>query len=436
MSNLAAGTPSKLATWSWALWDWAEQPYPTIMQTFIFATYITSSYFGNPDANTQALALAGSIAGILVALISPVFGRRTDDSGRRKRWLLINSAALIAIMALSYFVMPNPAFLLFGLVLYCLGSVVQESSFINYYAMLKQVTTAKNMGRVSGLAWGLGYVGGIVLLLFSLVGFVLPKHPWFGVVATDAANIRVLFLFSAIWMLVFTIPLALFVPEMPAKNVMVKESIAQSYRSLFKELGVLRRKSPDALRFLIASAVYRDGLAGVFNFGAILGAVAFGFSKSEIIFYGIGANIVAGIGAAVGGWLDDKIGTKRTIMASLIGLVIFGSAIFVFAGWGQITYWSFGLALTLFVGPAQASSRTFVARFAPEGREGEIFGLYQTTGRAASFLSPTFWFLATAAAAAFGVVHTAIYGIIGIVIVLAAGIWMLARVHPAPVVSD
>ena len=123
-------------------------------------------------------------------------------------------------------------------------------------------------------------------------------------------------------------------------------------------------------------------------------------------------------------------------MASLIGLVIFGSAIFAFASWGPITYWVFGLALTLFVGPAQASSRTFVARFAPEGREGEIFGLYQTTGRAASFLSPTFWFLATTAAGAFGVVHTAIYGIIGIVIVLAAGIWLLAKVHPAPVVIE
>ena len=436
MSNSAAATPSKLATWSWALWDWAEQPYPTIIQTFIFATYITSSYFGNPDANTQALALAGSIAGILVALISPVFGRRSDDSGHRKRWLLINSAALIAIMALSYFVMPDPSFLIFGLVLYCLGSVVQESAFINYYAMLKQVTTTKNMGRVSGFAWGLGYVGGIVLLLFSLVGFVLPAHPWFGVSSSGAENIRVLFLFSAIWMLAFTIPLALFVPEIPAKSSMFKESIAQSYRSLFKQLGSLRRNSPDALRFLIASAVYRDGLAGVFNFGAILGAVAFGFSKSEIIFYGIGANIVAGIGAAVGGWLDDKIGTKRTIMASLIGLVIFGSAVFAFASWGPITYWVFGLALTLFVGPAQASSRTFVARFAPEGREGEIFGLYQTTGRAASFLSPTFWFLATAAAGAFGVEHTAIYGIIGIVIVLAAGIWLLAKVHPAPVVAE
>jgi len=270
-----------------------------------------------------------------------------------------------------------------------------------------------------------------------------PVTYWFGVVdgllkmSTDnAENIRILFLFSAVWMAVFTIPLMLFVPEVAAKSSAKKETIIGSYRSLFKQIGELRRKSPDALKFLIASAVYRDGLAGVFTFGAILGSVAFGFSKTGVILFGIAANIVAGIGAAAGGILDDRIGTKRTIVASLSGLLVAGVSVFAFAGAGQITYWVGGLALCLFVGPAQASSRTFVARFTPDGREGEIFGLYQTTGRAASFLSPTLWSLSLTLAAAAGFAKTAIFGILGIMVVLGVGLIMLLRVHPAPVVHQ
>jgi UMF1 family MFS transporter len=145
----------KRATFAWALWDWAEQPYPTIMQTFIFATYIVGSSFGDKAANTQALATIGIIAGIAVALMSPVIGLRSDEGGRRKFWLLVQSGVLVAIMAASFFVEPRPEFLWFGLILYGVGSVVQETAFINYYAMLKGVSSEKNMGRVSGMAWAL-----------------------------------------------------------------------------------------------------------------------------------------------------------------------------------------------------------------------------------------------------------------------------------------
>ena len=429
-----AARRGKLATFAWSLWDWAEQPYPTIIQTFIFATYITSSYFGDPDQNTHLLSWAMIISGVLVAIISPVFGRSADEAGKRKFWLLVNSGILIAIMAASYFVAPTPEFLIFGLVLYGIGNVVQETAFINYYAMLKQVTKEHNIGKVSGYAWALGYVGGILLLMVSLVGFVLPETPWFGIATANAENIRVLFLFSAIWMLVFTIPLAIWVPEVAANPNRKKETLIGSYKALWSQLKSLRAQAPETLKFLIASAIYRDGLAGVFSFGAVLGTVAFGFTKTEVIFFGIAANLVAGFGAALGGALDKALGTRNTIVVSLAGLIIAGTGVFVFAEVGQITYWIGGLALCLFVGPAQASSRTFVARFTPNGREGEVFGLYQTTGRAASFLSPTFWAISTGIAATVGISHTAIFGIIGLIVVLAVGLWLLTKVNPNPAV--
>jgi UMF1 family MFS transporter len=430
---------SKHATWAWMLWDWAEQPYPTIIQTFIFATYITSSSFttnGDVDSLATQLGWAGSVAGLLVAISAPIFGRRTDTAGHRKRWLLINSGILVALMVASYFVEPSPSFFLFGLVLYAVGNVVQETAFINYYAMLKQVTTEKNMARVSGMAWGLGYVGGIILLLGSLVLCFLPGHPLYPT-EEGALNIRVIFLFAAAWMVIFTIPLILFVPEVPRSAISAKrESIIDSYKALVAQIRKLRRDNPDALRFLLASAVYRDGLAGVFTFGAILGSVAFGFSQTGVILFGVAANIVSGLGAFIGGAIDNKVGTKRVIVVSLAGMLVAGTGVFAFAGMGAITYWVFGLALCLFVGPAQASSRTFVARFAPVNREGEIFGLYQTTGRAASFLSPTLWSISLVLATQAGFENATVFGIIGIMIVLAVGLVWLLRVHPAPKVID
>jgi UMF1 family MFS transporter len=340
-------------------------------------------------------------------------------------------------MIASFFVKPSPEFLLLGLVLYGAGSVIQEAALINYYAMLKSVTTEKNIGRVSGYAWALGYAGGIVLLVLSLVGFYLTETPWFGIGKEEAVNLRSIFLFSAVWTLVFSIPLLLRVPEIPKKANARKETIVQSYKSIWGQLKSLRAQAPETLKFLISSAIYRDGLAGVFTFGAVLGSLAFGFTQTEIIIFGIAANIVSGLGAVIGGRLDDVFGSRTIIIASLVGLIIAGSSVFFFYDYGVITYWIGGLALCLFVGPAQASSRTFVSRFTPAGREGEVFGLYQLTGRAVSFMSGTMWTLSITVAAIFlGDGKHTIWGIWGLMIILIVGLFLLTRVHPRPEVLE
>jgi UMF1 family MFS transporter len=437
MTNSAVKPKSKHATWAWMLWDWAEQPYPTIMQTFIFPVYLAGAVASIDQKADQAIGWATAIAGVVLALIAPVLGRRSDENGRRKFWLVANTYILVAITAASFFVEPKPEFFMFGLVLYGLGSVIQESAFINYYAMLKQVTKDSNIGKISGFAWGLGYVGGIILLMVSLVGFVLPDVPWFGIPNQDSLNIRSIFLFSAVWILVFSIPMILFVPEISKRATGPKESVVESYKKVWQQLQTLRNQAPETFKFLVSSAIYRDGLAGVFTFGAVLGTLAFGFDQTSIIFFGVAANIVSGLGAAIGGILDDRIGSRTVIVASLMGLIVAGVCVFAFAGMGQTAYWIFGLMLCLFVGPAQASSRTFVSRFTPAGREGEVFGLYQLTGRAVSFLSGTFWSVSIAAAVAFKVSgNTTIYGIWGLIAILIVGLALLLRVHPNPKVLD
>jgi UMF1 family MFS transporter len=436
MTSKDAST-KKRGTFAWALWDWAEQPYPTIMQTFIFPVYLATAVAGSEELADRQLGITIIIAGLALALIAPVLGRRSDDNGRRKYWLMFNTYLLVGIMIASFFVKPSPEFLLLGLVLYGAGSVIQEAALINYYAMLKSVTTEKNIGRVSGYAWALGYAGGIVLLVLPLVGFYLTETPWFGIGKEEAVNLRAIFLFSAVWTLIFSIPLLLRVPEIPKKANARKETILQSYKSIWGQLKSLRSQAPETLKFLISSAIYRDGLAGVFTFGAVLGSLAFGFSQTEIIIFGIAANVVSGIGAVIGGRLDDILGSRTIIIASLVGLIIAGSSVFFFYDYGVITYWIGGLALCLFVGPAQASSRTFVSRFTPHGREGEVFGLYQLTGRAVSFLSGTMWTLSITVAAIFlGDGKHTIWGIWGLMIILIVGLFLLTRVHPRPTVLE
>jgi UMF1 family MFS transporter len=434
MTNNAVAKPK--GTLAWALWDWAEQPFPTIFSTFIFPIYITSAAFGPEAETSRALGLAATFAGIFVALIAPVFGRRSDEMGKRKFWLMLNTFMLAGVMASLFFIAPTPELLWLGLLIFSIGGIVQEVAFINYYAMLKTVSTPSNIGKVSGFAWGLGYIGGIILLLVSLVGFIQTDTPWFGIPTTDALNVRAVFLFSAVWLLVFSIPLFLRVPEIAPMPGAKKENVIESYYKLWAQLKSLYKQAPDTFKFLVSSAIYRDGLSGVFAFGGALGSLAFGFELAEVILFGIAANVMAGIGAAIGGLLDDKIGSKTTIMVSLVGLIVAGTSVFLFASAGPITYWIGGLALTLFVGPAQAASRSFVARFTPIGREGEVFGLYQTTGRAVSFISPLLWTSAISAALAAGISQeqSTVYGILGLLIVLVVGTILLAFVNPKPAV--
>ena len=438
MSKEAKAPRAKIrGTFSWALWDWAQQPYPTLMQTFIFPVYLAGTVATleqNPDV---ALGWATAIAGVLLALTAPVIGRRSDEAGRRKFWLMINTYALVVISALSFFVEPRPEFFIFGLVLYGAGSIAQETALINYYAMLSQVSTPKTIGRISGYAWGFGYAGGIILLLVSLVGFILPDVPWFGLPTDNAFAVRAVFLFAAVWIAVFSIPLWIRVPETKRSENYQRQSILSSYKQTIRDIKSLRKQAPETFKFLVSSAIYRDGLAGVFTFGAVLETLAFGFDQTSIIFFGIAANLVAGIGAAVGGRLDDLLGSRAIIIGSLIGLIIAGTAVFVFASNGAITYWIFGLMLCLFVGPAQASSRTFVSRFTPAGREGEVFGLYQFTGRAVSFLSGTMWSLSIGFAGLIGITtNNTVWGIWGLMLILVVGLVLLLRVNPKPAVAE
>jgi UMF1 family MFS transporter len=412
---------------SWGLWDWGSSAYSAVITSFVFGPYIVRGVVGDAQpggltANTW-LGIANAAAGFLVAAIAPITGQRADAGGHRKRSLAIWSGLVIAVMLGMFTVKNDPSYLWIGLMLLAAGAVFQEFAIVSYNAMLPQVSTPETIGRVSGFGWAMGYFGGIFLLLICYVGFIAPEVGWFGVTSAGGLNIRAVVVFSAIWFAVFAIPVLLAVPEKPPGPARRRVSFFASYRLLLNDIKALFRRDRNAVYFLIASALYRDGLAAIFSFGAILAVSVYGLAQSSVLIFGIVANVVAALGALSMGAIEDRIGPKKVIMISLTGLIT-TSLILLFAQ-GATMFWIFGLILTLWVGPAQASSRAFMARLAPVGREGEMFGLYATTGRAASFLAPGLFAL-------FSGLSSDRIGIVGIALVLLAGAVALAGVKSPP----
>ena len=424
--------------WRWAMWDWGSAAFNAVATTFVFSVYLVSDgTFTDKTTANEYLSIGLTIAGVLIALLAPITGQRADRQGRGGRWLGFFTFAVVVCMALMFFIAPNSPLepittLWVGIALLGLGNVFFEFASVNYNAMLNHISTKKTMGRVSGLGWGLGYVGGIVLLLILFVGFINPEVGWFGVTSENGMNVRASMLVAALWFALFALPVILRppTPKTPAKDE-GRESILESYRRLWGTVKSLATDAPHTLRFLIASAVFRDGLAGVFTFGAILAGTVFGFSASEVILFAIAANVVAGLATIAFGSLDDLIGPKRVIVISLVAMVASGLAVFFLYSYGKIVFWVLGLILCIFVGPAQSASRSFLGRVIPEGREGEVFGLYATTGRAVSFLSPLLYGLSINLGRNFtapgqGSTH---WGILGIILILFVGLVLVLPIR-------
>ncbi|MEV8249725.1 MFS transporter [Microbacterium sp. NPDC076768] len=437
--DLRGDTPApKKQVYSWALWDWATQPFNTVILTFVFtALYLVGESFLPADiaalsendpvrlaaeANlASGLGLGSTIAAFGILLLAPVLGQRADAAGRQKLWLGIGTGALVICMLGLWFVTPTPSLFWLGVALISAATVFQEIAAVNSNAMLIGIANPKTVGRISGLGWGFGYLGGIVALVIVVV---LDTFDWFGMSTDNGLAYRLIAVGCAVWAIIFSIPIFLNVPEPSLGRPERKVGFFASYPLLVKDVAGLYRNEETRPTFwyLLASAVFRDGLGGVFAFGAIIGTAVFRFEGQEIIIFGIAANLIAGVSTIAAGRLDDRFGPKRIILASIGSMIVAGLAVFFLRDGGAIVFWIGGLVLCAFVGPAQAAARSFLARVTPAGREGEIFGLYATTGRAASWMAAGAWTLLIVLTS-----QTA-YGILGIVVVLIAGFLLLLPV--------
>jgi UMF1 family MFS transporter len=426
----SATPPPRRHVLAWGLWDWGSAAFNAVVTTFVFTIYLTSTAFG-PDATIEPqLGWGLALAGLAIALFAPISGQRADAKGHRRLWLAINTYLVVALTLAMFFVEPAPEFLLLGIALVALGNVFFEFASVNYNAMLSQVSTPATIGKVSGLGWGMGYVGGIALLIFLYFGLIQPDVGLFGVSSDDGLDVRVSMVIAGLWFGLFALPVLLTMPGnrraaraggngdgsgSGSGDARTRTGIIASYAKLGRDIAHLWRTQRNTVRFLLASAVFRDGLASAFTFGGVLASTVFGFTPGEVIVFAVASNLVAGASTILVGMLDDRLGAKPVILTALGGLIVAGAAMFVLHDGGKPAFWAVGLAISLFVGPAQSASRSFLARLIPPGHEGEVFGLYATTGRAVSFLAP----------AAFAICVTIggapYFGIIGIVSVVVVG---------------
>jgi UMF1 family MFS transporter len=370
---------------SWTFFDWANSAFPTVIQTFVFAAYFTNKVAENEIIGTTQWGNTISIAGIIVALSGPVLGALTDQGGRRKPWIAAFTILCVASTASLWFIKPSTNYLMLALILVALGTVASEYAFIFYNSMLPALVKSHNMGKWSGWGWGLGYAGGLLCLVFCLFAFVKTQNPWFALDKDSAQNIRATFVFAALWYLLFALPLLLFTPDTRSSGKNFSTALRDGLQQLKDSVYRIRQYS-NIVRFLIARMIYIDGLAAVFAFGGVYAAGVFDMNEQQVLIFGIGLNITAGFGAIGFGWIDDRIGAKNTILLSLAGLIISGIAVLLVQS--ATLFWTFGLILGLFVGPVQASSRSFLGRTSPEHLRSQMFGLFALSGKATSFVGP------------------------------------------------
>ncbi len=375
----------KLGVVAWALYDWANSAFPTVVITFVFATYFTQGIVQDHVAGTSLWGYTMSLSALAVALVTPLLGAIADQTGRRKPWLATFTALAIVSSALLWFAEPDMEFLLWALIFAGLGNFAFESGMVFYNALLPDVAGKGHLGRISGWAWGGGYAGGLVCLVIALVGFVQTDTPWFGVGKEDAAHIRATVLLVAVWFLIFSLPLFALTPDRSSTGMPIRQAIQTGLAAFINTLKRIKQYKQIA-RYLLARMIYTDGLNTLFAFGGIYAAGSFGFSFTEIIQFGIAINLTSGLGAVTFAWIDDWIGPKKTILIAVAALIFLSTILLIIES--KTLFWIFGLALGLFVGPAQAASRSLMAHMAPDNMITEMFGLFAFSGKATAFLGP------------------------------------------------
>jgi MFS transporter, UMF1 family len=366
---------SRLAQASWALYDCGNSAFSAVIVTFVFATYFSQGIALNPVDGTADWGWAMTVSALAVAVLSPIFGAIADIGGRRKPWLVV----------FTLLAQPHHSFIVYTLIVVVLTNVCFEIASVFYNAMLPEIVDRDHMGRLSGWGWGAGYIGGLACLIVALFAFIQTPTPLFGLDKESAEDVRIVGPLVALWLLLFSIPLVLFTPDTESTGVPKLEAVRRGLKQLHGTFINLWEHRQTAL-FLLARMIYTDGLNTLFAFGGIFAAGTFGMPMAEVIKFGILLNVTAGIGALGFAWVDDWIGPKPTILIALAGLIVSGAIAISVA---DVTwFWIAGAFLGIFVGPAQAASRSLMGRIAPPEMRGEMFGLYALSGKASAFLGP------------------------------------------------
>lgn len=368
----------------WVVFDFANSAYTTLVVTFVYSTYFVSAIAPDPVTGTAFWSRGVTLTALCVAFFFPHAGGLADQGGLRKPFLFLSTAVTVAGTAVLYWI--GPGQMIWALVWFVVSNIAFEFSNVFYNAYLPDIATSENIGRISGVGWGVGYIGGLAAMVFVLAAFIHPAVPWFGVSTANGAHVRAACLVVAIWFALFSIPFFLWVPPTASRSqtdrlAIVKNAVTD-LKHTFRDLRSYRQ----IVRLLVARMIYNDGLVTIFAFGGIYAAGTFGFSFQEIMIFGIVLNVAAGIGALLMGVFDDRLGGKRTIQISN-GVLALAVLMAVLAP-NQAMFWVAGILVGFFAGPNQSASRSLLGRFVPKDKENQFYGFFAFSGKMTAFMGP------------------------------------------------
>ena len=443
--------PPRRAVFGWMLFDWAAQPYFSLITTFVFAPYFATRVASDPATGQSLWGFATAAAGLLIALASPMLGAIADASGRRKPWIAGFGALLVIGASVMWIGKPgDPSIILPLLIAYAVATIGVEFATVFNNAMMPTLVPPERIGRLSGSGWALGYVGGILSLIVVL-GFLAANpatgltlfglKPAFGLDPATFQGDRISGPLTGLWFVIFVLPMFLFTPDFPAK-LPLRDAVCEGLGNLKRTLAQLPQHRSMAA-FLLANMIYTDGLVSLFAFGGIYAAGTFGWNTIQIGTFGIVLAIAGTFGAFIGGKLDDRLGPKRVIAGSLLLLLTAIVAILLidretvlfikvsppvaggglFAAPAEKAYLVLGCLIGIAGGPLQAASRTLLIRLAPPDRIAQFFGLFALTGKVTSFVGPLLIGVVTAITASQKA------GMAVLVVFFVAGLGLLARVR-------
>jgi len=440
----------------WALFDWAAQPYYTLVVTFLFAPYFANAVAPNPAEGQALWGYAAAAAGILIAVGSPFLGAMADGRGRRKPWVAVFAVIFVASLSSLWLATPGADTARIALILaaFVAATAAIEYSAVFTNAIMPSLVPQSLLGRLSGIGWGVGYAGGLVSLAL-MAGLIVPNpatgltllgfEPLLTLDTAAREGDRLVGPFAAAWFVVFMVPFFLFVPDARRRKA------APSGRPATAELWDTIRSlpsHPSILLFLVARMIYSDGLSAIFAFGGIYGAFVFGWGPLELALFGIILTVAGVVGAVIGGVLDDRVGSKTVIVSALLILLIgaFGilsvdkTHVFFtaevaakapgsepFSSVGERVFLAFGILVGIVAAPVQAASRALLARLAPADKVTQFFGLFAFSGKVTAFLAPL---MVAAVTQATGDQRL---GMASIALFLMAGAILMLPVRTAPV---
>ncbi|MBY3368654.1 MFS transporter [Rhizobium laguerreae] len=408
--------------WGWMFFDWAAQPFFTVVTTFIFGPYFVSRLTDDPVSAQTTWSNMATISSVIIALLSPVLGSIADQSGARKPWIGFFAIIKIASLFFLWFAAPGSP-VLYPVIFMILASISAEFSIVFNDSMMPRLVGKHEVGKLSNTAWGLGYLGGIIVLIAVVTLLaaspetgktILGLDPLFGLDPETGQDARITGPISAVWYLIFILPMFFFTPDV-GKGLPFGTAVRSGLRELKNTLGELRERR-GILKFLIARMIYQDGVNGLLILGGIFAAGMFGWATIEIGIYGIILNVIAIFGCLIAGRIDKGVGSKVTVVISLtmlllatIGIISTGPGYTLFglmplptADSGGLfgtaaekAYILYGLLIGLAFGPVQASSRSYLARSVNIDEAGRYFGIYALSGRATSFMATLLFSLVT-----------------------------------------